>query len=266
LDRESIVLVTGATGGIGRETCHRLAERGTRVVLADLADTAEVGQALADEIGKGAEFHPLDVTSPEDWQRLEQHVAREHGLLDGLVNNAGVILMKPIAETTLEDWNRVNAINSGGVFLGTKTLLTLLSAGARSSEFGSAVVNLSSVYGIGGQPFFAAYSASKGAVRLFSKTAALEFAALGLRVRVNSVHPGPIDTPLARGPLEAAVAAGQLPSVEEGLAGMASIYPSGRLGVPADVAGAILFLLSDEARFVNGTELTVDDGLTAKAH
>ncbi|HEM47641.1 MAG TPA: SDR family oxidoreductase [Alphaproteobacteria bacterium] len=253
-----IVLVTGCGGGIGSATCRLVAERGGTLVATD------VGNAGADVAAAcGAEYLSLDVTSEQAWSDVLTRVRDRFGALHGLVNNAGVILMKPLVETTLDEYRRLNAINNEGVFLGMRTFAPLMAESA--GEHGASIVNLSSIYGLGGQPGFAAYGASKGAVRLVSKTAALEFAQNGWRVRVNSVHPGPIDTPLARGPLEAAVAAGALPSVEAGLELVGAGYPHGRMGKATDVAGAIAFLLSDDARFVNGAELAVDDGLSAKA-
>jgi NAD(P)-dependent dehydrogenase (short-subunit alcohol dehydrogenase family) len=186
-------------------------------------------------------------------------------VLHGLVNNAGLILMKPVLETTLEEYRRIDAVNNEGTFLGIRTLSPLLARTAEATAHGTSIVNFSSIYGLGGQPFFAAYCAAKGAIRLLTKAVALEFAQLRMKVRVNSVHPGPIDTPLAREPLEALVQAGRLPSMEAALAGVADSYPGGRMGQPDDVAGVVTFLLSDAARFLNGVEIPVDAGFTARA-
>lgn len=252
------ILVTGCGGGIGSETCRLIVARGGRLVAADLGSAgASVAEAC------GADYLSLDVTSEQAWNAALEQVQDGGGGLHGLVNNAGVILMKPLLETSLADYRRLNAINAEGTFLGMRTFAPLLAASA--GEHAASIVNLSSIYGLGGQPGFAAYAASKGAVRLLTKTAALEFAQHGLKLRVNSVHPGPIDTPLARGPLEDAVSAGALPSVQAGLDLVGAGYPHGRMGVASDVAGVIVFLLSDDARFVNGAELPIDDGLSAKA-
>jgi NAD(P)-dependent dehydrogenase (short-subunit alcohol dehydrogenase family) len=252
------ILVTGCGGGIGTATCRLVAARGGALVATDLGDA---GRGTAEACG--ATYLSLDVTSESSWRDALERVEREVGALHGLVNNAGVILMRPLTETSLDDYRRLNAINNEGVFLGMRTFAPLLAGSA--GPHGASIVNLSSIYGLGGQPGFAAYSASKGAVRLLSKTAALEFAQSGWRVRVNSVHPGPIDTPLARGPLAEAVATGALPSVEAGIELVGAGYPHGRMGAPDDVAGVVAFLLSDDARFVNGAEIAVDDGLSAKA-
>jgi len=255
-----VVLVTGAGGGIGSEISAEVVRRGASLVMTDVAQTTA---ALARDIG--ATFYHHDVTRLEDWQRVAEHVAHQYGALHGLVNNAGQILMKPLLETTLEDYRRIDAVNNQSTFLGIRTFTPLLANTAKETPHGTAIVNLSSIYGLGGQPFFAAYCAAKGAVRLLTKAAALEFAELGLRVRVNSVHPGPIDTPLARAPLEALLEQGRLTSVEDALANVAASYPGKRIGQPDDVAGVVAFLLSDAARFLNGVEIPIDAGFTAKA-
>jgi NAD(P)-dependent dehydrogenase (short-subunit alcohol dehydrogenase family) len=254
------VLVTGAGGGIGAEICALAVREGADLVMTDIADsTADLARDL------GAGFLRLDVTREADWRRVAAHVEREHGVLHGLVNNAGLILMKPVLETTLEEYRRIDAVNNEGTFLGIRTLSPLLARTAEATAHGTSIVNFSSIYGLGGQPFFAAYCAAKGAIRLLTKAVALEFAQLRMKVRVNSVHPGPIDTPLAREPLEALVGAGRLPSMEAALAGVAASYPGGRMGQPDDVPGVVTFLLSDAARFLNGVEIPVDAGFTARA-
>lgn len=259
------VLVTGATGGIGAETCRQLGAAGWRVIVTDLATQAAAAQALAAQIGNDAAFQPLDVTDPDSWTAAHDFVRTQCGRLDGLVNNAGIILRRGLTETSVAEWRRVQAINVDGVFFGMRTFAHLLAETGATTPWGSAIVNLSSIYGIGGQPMFTAYCASKGAVRTITKAAALEFAQLGQRIRVNSVHPGPIDTPLARGPIAEMLAEGANTTMAMALAGVAAQYPGKRIGEPSDVAPVIVFLLSDGARFLNGVELPVDDGLTAKA-
>jgi NAD(P)-dependent dehydrogenase (short-subunit alcohol dehydrogenase family) len=254
------ILVTGAGGGIGAEICAHVAREGADLVMTDIAEsTADLARDV------DATFVRHDVTKPEDWQRVADLVSAEHGALHGLVNNAGLILMKPLLETTLDDYRRIDAVNNEGTFLGIRAMTPLLARTAKETGVGTSMVNFSSIYGLGGQPFFAAYCAAKGAIRLLTKAAALEFAQLRLGVRVNSVHPGPIDTPLAREPLEALVQQGRLPSMEAALEGVAASYPGGRMGQPDDVAGVVVFLLSDAAKFLNGVEIPIDAGFTAKA-
>jgi len=252
------VLVTGCGGGIGSAICRKLTTEGVTVIASDLNAN---GSEIASELDLA--YHELDVTDEKNWRRVVEQIHSDHGSLDGLVNNAGIILLKRLADTSLADFRRVNSINNEGVFLGMKSCLALLSHG--NSAHGTAIVNFSSIYGLGGQPNFSAYCASKGAVRLITKAAALEFAGEGLKIRVNSVHPGPIDTPLARNPLAALVDQGLLQSVDAGIDGLAASYPGGRIGMPDDVADVVAFLLSDESRFVNGVEIPVDYGFTAKA-
>ncbi len=254
------ILVTGAGGGIGAEICREVVLQGGRLVMTDIAPQAE---ALAGELR--ARFLPLDVTREDEWAGVVARVEREFGALHGLVNNAGKILMRPLLETTLDDYRHINAINNDGTFLGVRACAALLARTAQNTAHGTAIVNFSSIYGLGGQPFFAAYCAAKGAIRLLTKAAALEFAQLGMRIRVNSLHPGPIDTALAREPLEALVSSGRIASMESAIAGVAASYPGGRIGQPNDVAGVVVFLLCDAARFVNGVEIPVDAGFTAKA-
>ncbi len=171
--------------------------------------------------------------------------------------------MKPLLETSLDEYRRVNAVNSDGVFLGLRACAPLL---ARSElEHGAAVVNFSSLYGLGGQPYYAAYCASKGAVRLLTKAAALEFAREKMRIRVNSIHPGVIDTALARAPLQDLIDQGVLADMDTALARTARGLPGRRLGQPEDVADVVAFLLGDASRYMNGAEIAVDDGISARA-
>src|SRR4051812_35645089 len=254
------ILVTGAGGGIGSEICREVVRHGGRLVATDVMASARV---IGDELQSA--FIQLDVTRGEDWQRGLVQIERDYGELHGLVNNAGMILMKPLLETTLDDYRRINAVNNDGTFLGIRAFAPLLARSAAGTPHGCAIVNFSSIYGLGGQPFFSAYCAAKGAIRLLTKAAALEFAQLGMRIRVNSVHPGPIDTALARAPLEALITSGRIASMDAAIDSVAASYPGGRIGRPSDVAGVVAFLLSDAARFVNGAEIPIDDGFTAKA-
>jgi NAD(P)-dependent dehydrogenase (short-subunit alcohol dehydrogenase family) len=177
------ILVTGCGGGIGSAISANIVEHGGELLATDRGDAgADVARRL------NAVYFPLDVTDEANWLDVAQQVASRYGVLDGLVNNAGVILMKPLLQTTLADYRRINAINNEGVLLGMRTLAPLLAKS--NSQFGAAIVNFSSIYGLGGQPGFSAYCAAKGAVRLVTKAAALEFAQAGMKIRVNSVHPG----------------------------------------------------------------------------
>ncbi len=252
------ILVTGCGGGIGQAVSKLLLERGANLILSDL----ELHGAAAANACK-ARYLSLDVTQEHAWRSAAATIRDDYGALDGLVNVAGAILLQPLVETSLADYRRIQSVNHESVFLSLRYCTTLLAAS--TLEHGAAVVNFSSIYGLGGQPGFSAYCAAKGAVRLLTKAAALEFAANGQRIRVNSVHPGPIDTPLARAPIEQLVKQGKVASIESGMNRIASGYPGGRIGQPDDVAGVVAFLLSDDSRFLNGVEIPVDNGFTARA-
>jgi NAD(P)-dependent dehydrogenase (short-subunit alcohol dehydrogenase family) len=257
--KDKRILVTGAGKGIGRCLCRMLGEAGARVLAGDIdalaaADAAEEVSAAGGQ-GVAAGF---DVRDEAGWAAAVASARTAFAGLDGLVNNAGIILMKPLFMTTLDDWRQVNSINVEGVFLGMRTCAPLIAEAG-----GGSIVNLSSVYGQVGSAGFTAYCASKGAVRMLTKAAALELGKTGTKVRVNSVHPGPIDTDLGVAPLHGMAAAGILPSVDVGREAVRQRYALGRWGEVEDVAGAIMFLLSDASSFITGSELNVDGGWTA---
>lgn len=252
-----IALVTGCLGGLGAQTCRRLAEVGAAVVGADIA---EADEGWAREVG-ALRYLRLDVTSEADWAGVAAEMDRAHGRLDILVHNAGVVAINPISETSLAEWRQVMAVNVDGPFLGTRALLPLLRGAGAQTPFGASVVVISSVAGIVGTRFCAAYGASKGAARLFAKAAAVEFAALRHPIRVNSVHPGVVQTPMVDHIFERYVEAGLYPSVDEGRRRTARAM--GGLAAPDDIAKAVRFLASDEAGHMNGAELVVDGGFTA---
>jgi NAD(P)-dependent dehydrogenase (short-subunit alcohol dehydrogenase family) len=222
-------------------------------MLTDLADPLE----LAAELGASSCAH--DVTSEADWARVMAMLQAEQGGLDVLVNNAGRFLMRPVSETTLEDWRALQAVNVEGVFLGCKLALPLLAARAGRRRGGASIINLSSVAGLTGAAGAVAYNASKGAVRLMTKGMALEFAPM--KIRVNSVHPGVIDTDMGRDLLDRVAAlTGEGENAVRAQVTLA--HPPGRLGEARDVA--VAFLASDQAAFITGSELVVDGGFTAR--
>jgi NAD(P)-dependent dehydrogenase (short-subunit alcohol dehydrogenase family) len=242
--------VTGAASGLGRAIARAFIAEGARVAIADLDDTA--GRAAAEELGQAALFLDHDVTEEAAWQRNLAAAADAFGGLDTLVNNAGIAVVAHIEKTSLEDWRRVQAVNVEGVFLGCKHVLPYL-----REVGGGAIVNMSSVAGIIGDPSLAAYCASKGAVRLLTKSVALHCARRKDGVRCNSIHPVFAQTPM----VDAMLAAARDPAQKR--AALEACVPLGRLGAPEDVAAAAVYLASDEARFVTGTELVIDGGLTA---
>jgi NAD(P)-dependent dehydrogenase (short-subunit alcohol dehydrogenase family) len=250
-----IALVTGAAKGLGESIARALAAQGAKVVATDIVAPED----LAHEIGGIAAAQ--DVTSEEQWIATMALVRDKAGGLDILINNAGVFLAKPITETTLEDWRFVQAVNVEGVFLGHKHGVPLLAERAGRWAGGGAIVNLSSVAGLRGAALCTAYNASKGAVRLLTKGAALELAAA--RIRVNSIHPGIIETDMGQHLVDdfaaAAGAGGNEMRVQ-----LSKMHPWGDFGVPQNIADAAVFLASDRAAFMTGTEIVVDGGLSAR--
>ena len=250
-----IALVTGASRGIGAATARALATAGARVILTDLADAS----GLAAELG--GHYRRQDVSSEDDWSATIAFARSEAGGLDILVNNAGLFLQKSLQDTTLEDWRRIHAVNVEGVFLGCKHAAPLLAERAGRWSGGTAIVNLSSVAGLVGAAGAVCYNASKGAVRIMTKGIALELARRG--VRVNSVHPGLIDTAMGQEVLDrtaARLGVGE----NEARTRLARGHPLGRLGRDSNIADAVVFLASDRAAYMTGSELIVDGGFTAQ--
>jgi len=245
-----VVLITGGASGIGEECARQFIAQGARVVLADI-DAAH-GEALARDLGASAEFQWLDVTSEPAWQRLAGHLSERYGCLDVLVNAAGIVLHADIEDTSLQDFRRVHAVNVEGVFLGCRTAIALMKAK------GGAIVNLSSIAGLRGVAKLAAYNAAKGAVRLLTKSVALSCAEKGYDIRCNSVHPSYVDTPLVRAMIDSAPDPARLRSV------MSRVSPLNRMARPEEIASVVVFLAGGGATFINGAEIPVDGGATAR--
>lgn len=251
----TVALVTGATGGIGRATCLALAEAGATVIGSDLPAAGDVQGATA--------YHALDVTDEQGWQALIARIERDHGRLDILVNNAGISVTNTIAQTSYSEWRKCQAINVDGVFLGTRAAIPLLAKSGAGRKGGSSIVNLSSTGGLGGAAYMSAYCTSKGAVRLFSKSAAVEFARLGLPIRVNSVHPGGVKTDMMDTIFARYLEVGLFPNEKAARDAVNSMHAMGRMGTPDEVAAGIVYLSAPAASFVTGSELVVDGGMTA---
>jgi cyclopentanol dehydrogenase len=256
-----VAIVTGGASGIGAETARVFAWHGAAVVLCDMQDG--LGEAVANEIADGggvAEYRRLDVSAETEWIALVEATEKKYGKIDVLGNIAGIsgrpssVTVQAsgvttgvmLAEQTLESWNRIMEVNATGVFLGTRSVIAPMQRAG-----GGSVINISSICGIVGSFANAAYHASKGAVRIFSKSAAIQYAKD--QIRVNSIHPGFVDTPMAR--------PGLLGN-ESGKARM-DATPLGRFGKPIDIAMGCLYLASDEAAWVTGSELVIDGGMTA---
>ncbi len=259
-----VALVTGAAKGIGAACATTLARHGAAVVVSDVAEAE--ARAVVDDIVKGggvAEFMALDVTREAQWRQVIDAVVDRHGGLDVLVNNAGIALVRSLLETTLEEWRRVHAVNLDGVFLGTKCAVDVMRPGGRSGRGGS-IINLSSVGGLIGAEGLSAYCSTKGGVRLFTKSVAIECGRAGYGIRVNSVHPGNTDTPMFRQELQDMQDKGMVASVEEAMQFYMDMQVLPEIGQPQDIAAMVLFLASDAARFITGAEFVVDGGLTAR--
>ena len=237
--KDKVVLVTGAAGAIGAAIARAIESEGGMAIGSDLAGRGKVAQAL-------------DVTSEDDWARVIAAVAGASGRLDGLVNAAGIVAIGTVEDTDFGTWRRVMAVNLDGTFLGCKYALPLL------KRHGGAIVNISSVSGLVGGHNLAAYNASKGGVRLLTKSIALHGARLKPPVRCNSVHPAFIEGPMAEGMIE------QFRDPARAREKLSASVPLGRFGTPAEVAEMCVYLLSDESAFVTGAEFVLDGGLTAQ--
>jgi 3(or 17)beta-hydroxysteroid dehydrogenase len=245
-----IALVTGGASGIGFAAAGLLADEGAKIVLTDL-DKPRADAAMA-ALGKRARFHELDVTREADWIAVTDAVVSEFGRLDILVNSAGVSLLKDIEATTLDEWRSLMAVNLDGTFLGCKHAIRVM-----KERGGGSIVNMSSVAGLVGAANLAGYSASKGGVRLLTKSVALHCARKGYNIRCNLVHPSFVETPM----LQSMLAMARDPRKLE--ANYAKAAPLGRFAKPIEVARTILSLASDESAFTTGAEMVVDGGLTA---
>lgn len=252
-----VAIVTGGSSGIGRGCALRLAEEGARVAITDIDPVmGEETVALVEQAGGEAAFFLHDVTDEDQWASTVDAVVDQWGGLHILINNAGIAIGGSILEMSLADWQRQQAINLDGVFLGVRTCIPKMI----ESGYGS-VVNLSSVAGLKGAASLSAYNATKGGVRLFTKGVALECAQKRWPVRVNSVHPGIIETPIWNKINPEYFQNGQNAPELEQMA--ATGVPTGELGTPADIANGVLYLASEESRYVTGSELVIDGGVSA---
>jgi NAD(P)-dependent dehydrogenase (short-subunit alcohol dehydrogenase family) len=250
-----VALVTGAAGGIGRELCKALKAAGATVVGTDLAEN--VSDIEADY------YLQHDVTDPAAWKRVSDFISETYGRLDALVNNAGYSIVVKFEDSPLSEFHRVQQVNVDSIVIGVQTMLPLLKEGGKARKSGAAIVNFSSVGGQRGAAFNAAYCTSKAAVLMLSKCLGAEFAALGYNIRVNSVHPGGIDTAMLNSIIDRYVALGAVPSREAAVDGIRINHPIGRMGRPEELGGGVVYLCSEAASFVTCSELVIDGGFTA---
>ncbi len=255
--KDRVALITGAASGIGRACAQTLAREGALVIASDVNEAG--GKAVIAAItaaGGRARFVQQDVTSEDGWQSIIQGIRAAEGRLHVLVNNAGIAWAGSILEMSLADWRRQQSINLEGVFLGIRSAVPLM----RDSGGGS-IVNISSVAGLKGAPSLAGYCATKGGVRLLSKAVALESGLAGWNIRVNSVHPGVIDTPIWKTVAPSKIRAGANSIDPDELA--STSMPGRKAGLPEDIANGVLFLASDESSYINGSELVIDSASSA---
>jgi len=250
--KDKVAMITGSAGGIGKAAALLLAKEGAKVVLTDL-DEAGVEAAAAEILSQGGQavFARHDVANEDSWREALEKTLGAFGKLDVLVNSAGVIIYKKIEDTTLAEWRWLMSVNLDGIFLGTKCAI-----GAMRKNGSGSIINIASTAGLIGNPDASAYHASKGGVRLFSKAAAVECsqAGYGYNIRVNSIYPGVINTRMAD----------DLKKDREKYRTALSWHAMGRFGDPDDVAYGVLYLASDESKFLTGSELVIDGGWTAR--
>lgn len=258
-----VALVTGAATGIGRATALQLAKAGAQVMLTDINRKA-CAQAAAEFAEAGLQAASLhhNVSQEEDWKNVVASTLETFGGLDVLVNNAGILIGGMLLNTSLEQVQKLNSVNIESVFLGTKHAAEAMKPGGAAGNGGS-IINLSSVAGIVGVPGHSAYGATKGAVRLYTKHAAVEFARLGYDIRVNSVHPGVTATAMGDQVFQEFVDAGLAPDIQAARKAIEQMIPMGFLGESRDIAHMIQFLASDASRYCTGAEFVVDGGLAA---
>lgn len=251
--QNKVALITGAARGIGAQTAELFVREGARVILTDILD--DEGQALAQSLGSAASYYHLDVAREDEWKTLTENIIQQHGKIDVLFNNAGVIGIgdgfsaQDPEHTTLELWHHIHQVNLDGVFLGCKYGIGLM------KKDGGSIINMSSRSGMVGIPAAVGYASSKAAVRNHTKSVALYCAGKGYKIRCNSIHPGAILTPLWE-PMFGQDRDATIQAIEAGI-------PLGHMGEAIDVAYAVLYLGSDESKYMTGSELTLDGGILA---
>lgn len=252
-----VALVTGGRGGIGRAICSRFVSEGATVYAADLSP----GGSLETTAGEDGNFVKLDVTREEDAVAAMQRVGKERGKLDILVNAAGIEIEHTIEHTSLEDWNRIFAINVTGTFLVSKYALPLLRAAAKSGS-SSSIINFGSYDGFIADPGLAAYCATKGAVHALTRAMACDHGPEG--IRVNAICPGYVDTPMLRSFFGGEGSGAGGGTLDDVLDAVKQVHPTRTCGTPKDIANLVNWLASDEARYASGQLWVIDGGLTAQ--
>lgn len=251
--QDKIALITGAGAGLGEATARRFAEEGATVILTDMnGDNALRVAAEISAIGGRAVGRLQDVTNEAAWDQMVDDIVAEYGQLSVLVNNAGIALPATVEDATLDDWRKVQAVNMEGVFMGCRAAIKAMKKSSGS------IINISSIEGIVGEANTAAYNASKGGVRIFTKSVALHCASQGYPIRANSLHPGFILTAMVEEGIASLPEAARLDLQDR----LGRDIPFGTMGEPLDIANGCLFLASDESKYMTGSELIIDGGYT----
>ncbi len=260
-----VAFVSGGLRGIGLACATRFLAEGAEVVLSDLdAEDGDTARTVMAELGQAASYVSANVAKEEDWERAVALVKERHGKCHILVNNAGIDLTGPVEELSMEGWRRIMSVNVDGVFLGTKHFVPLMAESGKEFHGGASIINVSSIMGLVGMNEVSAYNASKGAVRLFTKGIAIEFAQKKMPIRANSLHPGFVETPLLKAGFQRWVDQGFAEKPDDLVAGVVGMTPIGRLAQPSELASAAFFLASEDSSYMTGTELVIDGGYTAQ--
>ncbi len=253
--KNKVAIVTGGASGLGKSSAKLLAREGAKIVVSDIDE--EGGKKVVQQIkedGGEAIFIKQDVAKEDEWKNVIETTLETYGKLHILANSAGIGLGGTVEDVTLEDWKNLIDINLNGTFLGTKYGIK----GMRKTDEGGSIINFSSIEGLIGDPNLPAYNASKGGVTIFTKSAALHCTKQGYGIRINSIHPAYIWTPMVENFLKAQG------DVEEGKKQLESLHPIGHLGEPDDIGYGVVYLASDESKFMTGSELVIDGGYTAQ--
>jgi NAD(P)-dependent dehydrogenase (short-subunit alcohol dehydrogenase family) len=260
-----VAFVSGGLRGIGLACVERFLAEGAEVVLSDLdAADSDAAKEVVARLGQAASYVAANVTSEDDWQRARNLVIERHGKLHILVNNAGTDLTGPVETLAMKDWRRIMDINVDGVFLGVKTFTPLMAESGKDFRGGSSIINVSSIMGLVGYSEVSAYNATKGAVRMFTKGIAIEFAKKAMPIRANSLHPGFVLTPLLHSGFQRWVDSGAAEKPQDLIDAMCAQTPNGRLADPSELAAGAFFLASEDAAYMTGAELVMDGGWTAQ--
>jgi NAD(P)-dependent dehydrogenase (short-subunit alcohol dehydrogenase family) len=260
-----VAIVTGGLRGIGYASAEKLLEKGAKVWIGDLKPQGDATVATAlSALGARAAYLHLDVTDEQSWIDAIKTVEDADGRLDILVNNAGIDGTGRIQDMTLDLWRKVQAVNSDGAFLGTKHAYRLLEQAGKDRKGGASIINVSSVMGFVAFPESSAYCASKGAIRLFTKASAVEFATYGVPIRVNSVHPGFVQTPLLDEGFERMVSRGVAEKADDLKQQVAASTPVNRLASIDEIGDAVAFLATEASSYMTGSEMVVDGGYLAR--